>query len=967
MAKGLDVLLRVIGDASSGVEAMSESTEGVNAFKLGVVGAGAALAAFSVKIGGEALDAFEEFEAKMRNVQSVTRDSEESFQAMSEEVKQLANRDLIASVDEYASALYDVRSAGISAESSMATLDMIMKTSQATLTDSSDMAKIVTGAMNSYGESVVSASKISNNFTKVIARGVTTGAEMGQYFGKLTKLGAVAGVSIDELSASMSVLTRNNINTADAVTATQAVMNSFIKPSEALTGAVQKWGYESGAAALKALGMGGAMKKLAEETQGNMDAMGQLIPNIQGIKGAVVLASAGAKEFTEEIGIMAQESDEVGAALSKQTASFESTKNSLSQATEIMMTDIGQLLAEAITPFIKGLTEVIQAFNSMDKDVRDSYIKGAMKLIAGGVLLSGITGLSMALPALTTAATGAATAIGGMSLSLGAILAPLTAVAAGVYAVKKSFDALKKAQQADKAITNTIENFSEATKTISELSKKTSLNREETLKLIDAYKQAARHAGDNNNLRRRYAQQVKKLTSDLESYREEEEEIVIVQKARVKTQKVLTKEEKKELEKRKKEQKKARKEEEKAEEKRKNDLAKIRKELLKETKKLELDENAFKKWLLEEEYEDEKVHAENLGATDEDLKDLKKKFDLEIKKLEDDIRDEKEKKDKDAAKSEEERIKSIAKLKKDAIDTEKKNTLSSASYKLYKLREEYQANKQTLKDKGADEAAFIALKKAYELEYSKLEKELIAESEKITEDQAKKKKKALSDEEKAQKEAQQKMLDGIRNATSQASNFFGELINSENEAINGVGELGVAFSDLGNEASSALSMAFEGDIPGLIKTTLKEIGESIRDITRAWEEWNNATEDSILTREELGRTLYNNFAWIPFIGDALGTLSQKTYEASLNIGDYWADKQLGISDKQVENLNSMGGVIGSAWGNINLNSSYDAMRSSGGQSNTIIFKDPVVRDDTDLDRIANLAANKINNSYQRAY
>ena len=97
--------------------AVSGASEAANQFsgvKKTVIGLTAAFAALSAKVSKDGLNAFIKYEAALRNVQSVTLDTADGFKEMDQAVLELTNRGLRSYAHETATALYDVRSAGIS-------------------------------------------------------------------------------------------------------------------------------------------------------------------------------------------------------------------------------------------------------------------------------------------------------------------------------------------------------------------------------------------------------------------------------------------------------------------------------------------------------------------------------------------------------------------------------------------------------------------------------------------------------------------------------------------------------------------------------------------------------------------------------------------------------------------------------------------------------------------------------------
>lgn len=122
--------------------------------------------------------------------------------------------------------------------------------------------------------------------------------------------------------------------------------------------------------------------------------------------------------------------------------SIEKLKSSL----DVLMTSLGSVIADYLTPIIAKVQEWLDKFNAMSDTEKDQVVKiGAMAAAVGPLLMGlgkviGIVGKVMQFaPQLATALQGVSGVFGGVGASAGAALAPVAAVAAAIGVLVAAF------------------------------------------------------------------------------------------------------------------------------------------------------------------------------------------------------------------------------------------------------------------------------------------------------------------------------------------------------------------------------------------------------------------------------------------------------------------------------------------------------------------------------------------------
>lgn len=240
------------------------------------------------------------FETSMRNVNSISKQSEAAFQAQSEAVLNLSTR-LPQSAQELADGLYDIASSGFQGAEGLKVLEVSARAASAGLATTAESARAITAVMNAYGLTANDAADISDVLFQTVNLGVVSFSELASQVGDVVGIAAAAKVPIGDVGAALAAMTLSGLSAAESSTALNRVIQSIIDPSDALAAVLKLVGYESGTAALSTDGLYGVMEKLRQTTGGNVDAMLALFPEVRAAKGAFALAANEGRNFSRSM------------------------------------------------------------------------------------------------------------------------------------------------------------------------------------------------------------------------------------------------------------------------------------------------------------------------------------------------------------------------------------------------------------------------------------------------------------------------------------------------------------------------------------------------------------------------------------------------------------------------------------------------------------------------------------------
>lgn len=231
---------------------------------------------------GASTKAAMDFEKGMFKANTIARLSKDSLNALSKETLNLSNDTGVVAKD-LAEMEYNALSASVAIEDLTNVVKTSSTLSKGGFADANDSLKLLTSTYNVYREEFekmgVSQSKasemIADKMINVQNLGVTTVGELSTQLGNITPIAKNANLTLDDLSASMIVLTKNGLGTSEAVTGMKAALSNIIKPSEQAMEMAGALGIEFSTTAIKSKGFEGFLKDLREKLKGTNPALVQ--------------------------------------------------------------------------------------------------------------------------------------------------------------------------------------------------------------------------------------------------------------------------------------------------------------------------------------------------------------------------------------------------------------------------------------------------------------------------------------------------------------------------------------------------------------------------------------------------------------------------------------------------------------------------------------------------------------------
>lgn len=403
---------------------------------------------------GQAAIAFDSARAKVATLSNDADGLADRMRTLSEELGYQSNStDLL-------NASYDVLSSGISDTAEIA--GVLKASTQGALGGFSDVGTVsdaVTTLISAYKSMGASASD-AQKFVDILAQTQDKGKiTIGQYAGQIGQVAstaALAGVSVEEMSAAIATATAKGQDSGGAISGVRQAIVNLLKPTDEAAKYLKKFGIENSAAMLKTEGLVGILERL-KKGGATTDELAKIFSDVTGLATVATLANENLGDFKTNLDAMGNSAGKAALSAEKVANSMQGQLTAASNQANEALVDLGNGVTKAFVPLLKALTFLVENFNKLPTPVKESI--GLIIALSGGLITLGaaLAGIAAVAPSIvaglglmggaaittTGALTGGAAGMAALSAAataalpaLAALLPVLAVIAAGVGAIK---------------------------------------------------------------------------------------------------------------------------------------------------------------------------------------------------------------------------------------------------------------------------------------------------------------------------------------------------------------------------------------------------------------------------------------------------------------------------------------------------------------------------------------------------
>lgn len=403
-----------------------------------------------VGVGTAAMKVGNEFESQMSRVQAISGATKDQLQTLTDQAMDLGASTSF-SAKEAALGMEQLASAGFTVEEIYEAMPGLLDLAASSGADLATASEIAASAVRGFGLEAADTGYVADLFAEAAARTNAQVEDMGQAMKYIAPVAHAMGLEINETAAAVGLLSDAGIKGGQAGTTLRGALTRLTKPTKDATAVMKRYGMSFYDANGEMLSMEGIIGQLEQGLSGlTQQQRNQALTTLFGqeaLSGMLVLLEAGPEKLTE----LAEGLDGAkDAAKEMADVMLDNTAGAIEEfggAIETAAINIQQILAPVVKNVVQWLTELVNAFNNLDKDTQSTIV--AFLGIAAAVgpvllILSKLIGAFLSVKkyfrGIMTAFSAGKGIIAALGGSFGPILLIIAAVVAAIVGLKVAWD-----------------------------------------------------------------------------------------------------------------------------------------------------------------------------------------------------------------------------------------------------------------------------------------------------------------------------------------------------------------------------------------------------------------------------------------------------------------------------------------------------------------------------------------------
>jgi TP901 family phage tail tape measure protein len=316
------------------------------------------------------------FNTEFTQVENITDATQVNIRELEQGILSMGGA--LGEVTELTKGTYQVISSMQKPKTALEDLTAAAKFAQGGQTSLNETVLAGTGIVNAFGESAGGLTHVYDVLWQTIKDGVTTAPELATAIGRVTGVAKEAGLSVEEMSSSIAVMTQISGNTNETVTALRGILSEVIKPSKEAGEEADKLGINFSKAGIAAMGFGNWLQDVMTKIRTGDGDVAKLWGRVDALNGIFQLTRNNMSNFNSEMQNMTN-------VTGNNEAAFERYKESFKGAWETVKNEVQAIFVKTLLPLLK---EAAGWFNENKDKISDfardlvSGIRTAIVVIA---------------------------------------------------------------------------------------------------------------------------------------------------------------------------------------------------------------------------------------------------------------------------------------------------------------------------------------------------------------------------------------------------------------------------------------------------------------------------------------------------------------------------------------------------------------------------------------------------------
>ena len=352
-----------------------------------------------------------DFDQEMRNINAALQLPEEGFQQLRKDVIELSMDSRSTAID-IAQSLRMVTAAAGDQFDAWELVEIATHAAGAAYTTTAKTSQFLISMMRAYELTLDDANEVMDRGIWLTQKSGITFDELASVIGRVAPMSALANISIEEMFGTLRSLQIGLGNTNTAVVSYQRILQKILDPTEEMKMIFEAAGYESGAAALKVLGLEKTIRLLTRAVGGDIAKMIEMTGMIQAWRGLAVLMGDDVRGLADSVDLMSEGFE--GAMESARTQQYLSLNSVLKKLKNTFMAfalSLWEVPMPALVALVKWLQKVALGFMGLSDQTKQWIIiivaaaaaLGPVILLLGKLLSIGAMIVSVALNPLVLA------------------------------------------------------------------------------------------------------------------------------------------------------------------------------------------------------------------------------------------------------------------------------------------------------------------------------------------------------------------------------------------------------------------------------------------------------------------------------------------------------------------------------------------------------------------------------------